>query len=83
MKRDHHFLVRLRHHGVWKYTLICAGLLACLAFSPLLLQQNELHFGPLNIPRQLWLGLFVAAGFLALTIVAAVVHPGSVDRDKE
>ena len=63
--------------------MVAAGGLTIVAFSPLVLSPDVIGPTIFGLPRTLWAGLLVAAGFLIATIVGAAVHPGQENTNAQ
>ncbi len=70
---------RGRRIVAWRGCLVAALCLSAITFSPLVLSPNVIEPLVFGLPRTLWAGLGVAAGFMIVTIVGAAVHPGRDD----
>ena len=70
---------RRRRIYAWRACIIAAAGLTIVTFSPLVLSPDVIEPTLFGLPRTLWTGLLVAAGFLIATIVGAAIHPGRDD----
>ena len=65
----------------WRGCVVAAVGLTIVTFSPLVLSPDVIEPTVFGLPRTLWTGLLVTAGFLIATIIGAAVHPGRDDPD--
>ena len=73
---------RRRRILAWRGCLLAAICLSIITFSPLVLSPGVIEPLVFGLPRTLWTGLLVAAGFLLATLVGAAVHPGQDEPNR-
>lgn len=65
----------LRKSVLWN---LCCGIviaLSALAFSPIVLTYGQHTPELYGVPRTLWIGILLAFGLVAITLIGGIVHP--------
>ncbi|MGI9235043.1 MAG: hypothetical protein ACR2RD_15530 [Woeseiaceae bacterium] len=72
----------VRKSILWKW---CCGIviaLSAFAFSPVVLPPGQHTPELFGLPRSLWIGILIAFGLVAMTLIGGIVHPAN-DSEKD
>ena len=67
----------------WKICCTAVILLSILTFTPLVIPQGKYIPQLFGIPYSLWIGILITVGFVVLTFIGTVVHPGKKEEESK
>ena len=67
----------LRKSALWNFCCGIVIVLSILAFSPIVLTQGKYTPELFGVPRTLWIGIILAFGLVAMTLIGGIVHPAN------
>lgn len=72
-----------RNLTVWLLCISIALILVIITFTPLVTPPGKFRPFLFGMPYTIWTGILVSAGLVVITLIGALIHPGSDKNDKE
>ncbi|UCG27843.1 MAG: hypothetical protein JSV24_00360 [Bacteroidales bacterium] len=65
----------------WKICCLAAILLSVITFTPLVIPAGKYVPQLFGMPYSLWIGILITVGFVILTFLGTIVHPGKKEEE--
>lgn len=67
----------------WLICISVAFILVIITFTPLVTPSGRIRPFLFGMPYTIWTGICISAGLVIITLIGALVHPGSDKKDKK